>query len=57
MWQASPINWASQVHTESRQTPCPEHSLEEVVLGHVFKLKHFIHSFLVLFNSILNLQI
>lgn len=45
MWQASPVNWASQVHTESIQMPCPEHSLEEVVLGHVFKLKCFLHKF------------
>jgi len=42
MWQASPVNWASQVHTESIQIPCPEHSLDEVVLGHVFKLKCFL---------------
>lgn len=41
MWQASPVNKASQVQTESIQIPFPEHSLEDVVLGHVFKLKYF----------------
>lgn len=43
MWQASPVNKASQVHTESIQIPFPEHSLEEVVLGQVFKLKNVIY--------------
>lgn len=40
IWQASPIKLALHVHTESMQTPFPEHSANDVELGHEFKLKN-----------------